>query len=378
MSSRDGGETAGVELVEHAPHGAASGIGRHNWEIRRHLEGRVPVRVVREIDPPMAGRLTFLHHLPLGIRGHQSGHLVHFTQIMGCSQMLWRPLRPAVATVHDLGPLVWPPEAGRPTDIGTILFRLSLAGLKRMDAIVAVSEHTRGVVVDALGVPSERVYVVPNGVDHDKYEPVPDARQLLASRYPLPGGPGARYLLHVGSEAPRKNVGGLLRAMAALRNRLPDVYLLRVGDPGGCRFREETLRITGELGLAGRVAFCGPVPEADLPLFYSAADVCVVPSFLEGFGLPVVEAQACGAPVVASDIPALREVSLGTVSLVDSGDPAALAGAIESLLKSRPPREKAAWTLRYSWEAAAEGLLKVYSSVLAGSRSVGNPVRSKR
>ncbi|MHB0869402.1 MAG: glycosyltransferase family 4 protein [Chloroflexota bacterium] len=368
----------GIELVEHAPPGAASGIGRYNWEIRRHLEGRVPVRVVREIDPPMAGRFTSLHHLPLGIRGHQSGHPVHFTQIMGCSQMLWRPVRPAVATVHDLGSLVWRPEGGRPTDIATVLFRLSLAGLKRMDAIVADSRFTAQAVVDHLGIPVERVHVVPIGVDHETYDPVPDARQLLASRYPLPGGPSTRYLLHVGSESPRKNVVGLLRALAVLRERVPDVYLLRVGDPGSPRFREETLRIAHELGLADRVAFYGQVPEADLPVFYSAADVCVVPSFLEGFGLPVVEAQASGAPVVASDIPALRELSLGTVSLVDSGDPAALAGAIEFLLKSRPPREKAAWTLRYSWEAAADGLLNVYLSVLAGSRSAGNPVRSKR
>ena len=100
-----------VELVSHLPKGSVSGIGRYVEELHRQLQEQIDVTITQGIDPPLAERFPILHNFPIGVKDHRPGSIVHYTQIMGCAQMLWNPVRPAVATVHDLGMLVWPQEA---------------------------------------------------------------------------------------------------------------------------------------------------------------------------------------------------------------------------------------------------------------------------
>lgn len=364
-----------IELAEHSPGDKSSGIGRYTRELydqlSRHSE-HVAVRLTTTIPPPLSGRLPVLRHLPLGVNDHQAGSIVHFMQIMGCAQMLWRPVRPAVATAHDLGVLVWRERLPLKRQIGRMLFLLSLAGLRRMDAIIAVSGFTRRSVIEHLRVPAERVHTVHAGIDLALFRPVPQARRQLARRYPLPGGAQARYVLYVGSELSRKNLGTLLRALALIVREQPDIYLLKVGRAGGEQARADTLRLITGLGLTDHVHFFEGVPDGDLPLFYSAADVYVCPSLLEGFGLPVLEAMACGTPVVCSNVTALPEIAGDAALLVAPTDADGFAGAVLRLLDDADlrarmitrGRERAAL---FSWQRTVEGVLQVYQRLACGA-----------
>lgn len=374
-----------VELVEHTPGRAQSGIGRYTHGLYGALSERATVRLAVSIDPPLARRLSFLHALPLGVRAHQPGAIVHFMQIMGCAQMLWRPTRPAVAAVHDLGLLAWSPEAAMYNRFDRALVRLSFAALRRMDAIVADSEYSRRSVVELLGIPPQRTHTVMPGIEHERFRPIADAAAQLAKRYPLPEGPGVRRLLYVGSELPRKDLATLLEALARLREADPGLHLLKVGGSGGAAFRAATERAIARLGLGGCVHRYEGVPDDDLPLFYGAADLFVCPSLLEGFGFPALEALACGTPVVCSAAGSLPELTGDAALRVAPGDVDGFVRAIAEVL-ARPRlaadlrargREQAR---RFTWERTAREALAVYHQLAArrDSRTGYQPLKGSR
>lgn len=366
-----------VELVEHSPGALHTGIGRYTRQLYHHLaqrSDRMTIRLTSTIAPPLAGRFSFLRHLPPGIRDHHAGSIVHFMQIMGCAQMLWGTVRPAVATVHDLGGLVWNTELRKINYLDRVLFTLSLAGLRRMNAVLAVSEFTRQSVIKHLPLPPERVHTVYSGVDLTLFRPIPDARQQLSQRYPLPGPRDARYVLYVGSELPRKNLETLLRAMAIVRQEQRNMYLLKVGKSGGEPFRAHTLRLLRNTGLSDCVHFYEDVPDVDLPLFYGASDVYVCPSLLEGFGFPVVEAMACGTPVICSNTSALPEITGAAALLIQPTHAAALAEAMLNLLNDARLRAQLVdrglrRSTAFAWQRTVEGVLDVYQQVANNRRN---------
>jgi glycosyltransferase involved in cell wall biosynthesis len=354
-----------VELVLHDPSARGTGIGRYAWALHRHLSGRVNVRVTAQTAPPLARYLDFLRYLPTGVVGHDPGALVHFTEDAGCAQMLWRPVHPAVATSHDLGWLSWPPEARMHRAFDRALLRLSYLGLRRMDAVIAISEYSRRQLIEHLGIPEERVVTVHSGVDQAAFRPMEVDRAGLLRQHGVVDDPSFRYLLYVGSELPRKNLATILRALG----RLPQsVRLLKLGGPGPRRFRRRTTELVARLGLADRVFLIGEVSDADLIRFYNAADAYVCASFLEGFGQPVLEAMACGLPVVSSSAGALPEIAGPAALLVAPLDDVGLAEAVDRLLGDAELRrrliqhglEQAA---RFSWDQTADGVLSVYRHV---------------
>jgi glycosyltransferase involved in cell wall biosynthesis len=355
-----------VELVEHSPGAPLTGIGRYTRELYDRLLPHVSVRLTTHIDPPFAtGHLSFLHHLPVGVRAHQAGNIVHFTEDMGCSQMLWSPVRPAVATSHDLGMLVWPPEANMHRPLDRVLVWLSYLGLKRMDAIITISEYSRQTIIQRLGIPAERVFTVYSGNDNQLFRPIPDARAKLAAHYDLPDSSKYRNLLYVGSELPRKNLATLFRVLTLLPK---NVRLLKVGVAGGRRFREHTQKLIARFDLGERVLFLEQVPEQDLPLFYGAADVYLCASFLEGFGHPVVEAMACGAPVVCSNNSSLPEVAGDAAILVPPANAEAYAEAVLLVLDDNGRREQMIErglkrAASFSWDQTAKGVAEVYQLI---------------
>ncbi len=355
-----------VELVRTHPQGSRTGIGRYQDALALELAALGDVRPVRLLTLGQGARWTWLRHLPLGIAGHRAGSVVHFPQIMGCALMLWRPAHPAVATVHDLGYLDWPPEAGMLDPLARLLLRFSLAGLKRADRIIADSEFTRQSVLCHLGRRPETVIAVYAGVDRGRFRPEPDARPRLLARYPAlrEAGPGP-WLLTVGNELPRKNLAGLLRALAWVGSEWPALRLVKVGGAGGARFRAATEATIAALGLAGRVVLVDEVPDADLSLFYAAADLYVQASLLEGFCFPVLEAMACGAPVVCTDAGSLPEVVGEAARIVPAGDDRALAEAIGRLLTAEPERARLAAAGRqramaFQWSRCAQETWAVY------------------
>ncbi|NJL04674.1 MAG: glycosyltransferase family 4 protein [Chloroflexaceae bacterium] len=358
-----------VELVEHSPNSPTTGIGRYTHTLAAQLSrypAYVQVRRTTNLDPPLAHRFTTLHHLPRGVAQHQAGAIVHFQQIMGCAQMLWNPTRPAIATVHDLGGLVWTPEWQQRAALDRAVVWLSLQGLRRMDRLIADSEYTRQGLIRQLHIAPERVHTIHLGVDHAHFTPHSPARSQFVQRYQLR--PDARYLLYVGNEQPRKNIATLLRALAQVRQHTPNVHLLKVGGAGGAAYRSATEQLIAQLGLHDAVHLVGHIPETELPLFYDAAELYVQPSFLEGFGLPVLEAMACGVPVLCAAAGALPEIGYTAAAYFDPHDASDCAARISTLLHS-PHRLEQLRTAGYAraagftWERTALATLGVYRRV---------------
>ncbi|MBN1167443.1 MAG: glycosyltransferase family 4 protein [Methanospirillaceae archaeon] len=247
------------------------------------------------------------------------------------------------------------------------LLRLNMESLKKADFIVTGSQFSKAEIVRFLSYPEEKVFVVYNGVNHSQYYPKPDKEILkshnLSSR--------TKVILYVGSEEPRKNVNTILIAFSKVRERMPDCALIKVGNPQWAGGREEMCRLIDTLHLKGSVIFTGYVPEDSLPLYYNAADLFVFPSSYEGFGLPVLEAMACGCPVITSKNTSIPEVAGDAAVMVPPEDIDILAQAIERVLSDDVFRTDMiqrgfVQSKKFSWEKAAEQMEDVYRRVAAG------------
>jgi glycosyltransferase involved in cell wall biosynthesis len=264
---------------------------------------------------------------------------------------------PSVVTIYDLSFLLYPESFKRSKRFYLSLFtRLSA---KRARHIIAISESTKRDVVRLLGVSSEKVEVVYCGIE-EAFRPLPqDQVAAFRSKRGLP----ERFVLFVGTIEPRKNVTSLIEAFADLRFAICDLRLVIGGAKGW--FYEDVFARMEELGLEGEVMFPGYIPAGELPLWYNAAELFVYPSLYEGFGLPPLEAMACGTPVVASNTSALPEV-VGEAGLtVDPSDVEGLAEAMRRVLGDEALRQEMRERgLRraqgFSWTKTAQETVQVY------------------
>lgn len=357
-----------VELVAHTPITSVSSMGRYPRELYNHLSKLVSVRLTHGIDPPLANNLTVLRHFPLGVEGHQSGSVTHFMQIMGCSQMLWNPVHPAVATVHDLGVLICEEDKALFSPLERMILDIQLAGLRRMDKLIADSEFTRQGLIEVFGFSPQNVHVAHLGIS-SQFRPMADARERLAERYSLQMNDDSYYLLYVGSELPRKNLAVLLITLAQLKRHGYRMKLLKVGNSGGERWRKQFLAEIERQDLISDVIILGVVPEKDLPLFYSAVDLYVTSSLLEGFGWPVLEAMACGTPVVCSNAGSLPEIVEDAAITVDPRDATAMTAAIEVILGNEQLRHNLSdlgrkQAAKFTWDKTIESVLAVYRALV--------------
>ncbi len=240
------------------------------------------------------------------------------------------------------------------------------------DRVVAATEHERQLLRQIYGVPRDRVAVVPLGVDREAFRPRDRAaaRAALASQG-LATDDGTRVLLAVGRLEPLKGFDILVRALAQLT--VPDEVVLWVagGDERSAPERARLEAVAREVGCAARVRFLGAVPHEQLPTYYNAADVAVVPSFYESFGLVALEAMASGVPVVASRVGGLvATVSDGrTGYLVPWRCPEPFAEKIDLLLRNEPLRRALGEAgrvamERFSWESVAERLSALYRETI--------------
>lgn len=369
-----------VQLVS-KPVPATTGLGRYVSELERGLAAAgIGVRQAALRDPLPAPLLrlgrrlghdlaTFGQSYPLRVEAWP-GVPIHLTsQTLATLLTTQRLPRPVVVTVHDILPYLLRDDPALRVyghRVDRSLDALAMRGLARADRLVAVSHYTRQTVIDALGIPGDRIDAVHNGVDLDRFAPRPVPPAFRAC-YGLPAaGP---LVLHVGSEDPRKNVAALLRALAVLRRGGVGATLVRVGAPAFAEQRVRHLRLCDELGVGDAVRWLDAVPEADLPVFYNAADVFAFPSRYEGFGLPVLEAMARGLPVACSDRSSLPEVAGGAALLFDPEDVGAMAAAIERLLADPAERERLReagrdQAARFTWRACAEATVASYERAL--------------
>ena len=227
-----------------------------------------------------------------------------------------------VVTIHDLIPMLFPSATPRAikSRFAPIYRRLMLEIGKRADRIVAVSEASRSDILQHLEIPPARhgdVRVIYNGVAETLQLPA------LARRRD-PADPRPRVILYVGRSDPYKNLVGLVEAFALARQQSPVPLALHIIGPPDPRYPEAARRVS-ELHQDGHVAWVGYKSNDELLRAYQEADVVALPSRYEGFGFPVVEAMACGTPVVCSDIPVLHEVAGDAALFVNPDDGQALA-----------------------------------------------------
>ncbi|MDX1662804.1 MAG: glycosyltransferase family 1 protein [Candidatus Promineifilaceae bacterium] len=269
---------------------------------------------------------------------------------------------PTLLTVHDLS-FIHYPETFTPALVNYLGHSVPRS-VARATHIVAVSENTRRDLVELWNVPPERISVVYNGVD-DHFQPVRDDAQLLAvrRRYGLGDAP---YLLSVGTIQPRKNYRMLIRAFRPIAQQYP--HDLVIGGGKGWLY-EEVIAEAARQKLEQRVHFIGYVANAHLPALYSGATLFALPSLYEGFGLPLLEAMACGVATVASSISSLPEVAGEASLLLPPRDQQAWTEGLKRLLQSEQERRQLAEAglrraMAFSWEASARQLVELYRTLL--------------
>jgi glycosyltransferase involved in cell wall biosynthesis len=245
---------------------------------------------------------------------------------------------PAVVTIHDLIPLKFPAYTRGVWRLYAAAFR-PWAGLlaRRAAAIITDSEQSRLDLISVLGLPPARVHAIPIGIGEEfRPGPLPEAVASATARY----GIGGAYILSVGNFLPHKNLPRLVEAYSTLPQAQRDrIRLVLAGTPGShgpARPVDQATLLRPGVLLPGFIA-----PE-DLPLLYAGATALVCPSLAEGFGLPVLEAMACGTPVVCAQAGALPEVAGDAALYVDPSDVRSIAAGLGTILEDQPLRRELA------------------------------------
>jgi glycosyltransferase involved in cell wall biosynthesis len=269
--------------------------------------------------------------------------LVGRLDVFHFSDWMYPPQRGGVraTTVYDLSPLHHPDWVAPLT--ARMHGRKYRHAAQACDVLFAISSYTARDVVETLGVPSERIALAYPGVS-TRYSPE-GARADL----------GSPYVLSVATLEPRKNLGRLVEAFALARARRPELQLVVAGAP--VSWAEQDLHAEGVRAL-------GYVPDSDLPALYRGAALLAYPSLLEGFGIPVVEAMACGTPVVASAHPSLDDAAGDAAVRADPKSPVALASAVERAMVEREQLIPLGLrhASRFTWRACGEAVLAGYES----------------
>jgi len=362
----DGGKSGISQyLIQHlrqfarSPEGMRFDVAGYDDERSLFLPDAAPMAWSR-LSPRLRHPLASIawHQGPLAAWCRRQAHDVLFLPA-GNRRLPWSVPCPTVATVHDFSSLhvAGKYDAARLFYIKQVLPRF----IRRVTRVLTVSESSKRDIVQYARVPEDRVTVTPLAVDHGLYRPGDRDEALeAAARY----GVQRPYLLYVSRiEHPGKNHVRLIRAFARLKARgdLPHQLLLAGSDWNGA---EQVHREAAAQQCADDIVFAGFVPNADLPALYRGAELFVFPSLYEGFGLPVLEAMACGVPVACSNTSSLPEVAGPAALQFDPSDEEALADALGRLIDDRDLRDRCVadglqWSGRFTWEATARRTLEV-------------------
>ena len=352
------------------------GIGRYVISLAGALQ-----RVASDLDLTLlrdpvavAQRLTLpaLHHLDCAVSPFSLAQQWRVRSVLRRARamlyhspyylMPYRPGVPAVFTCHDQIPLIFP-EYYRARQRLIYRFAHQLA-LNTARQTIAVSQSTKDDLRRFFHVNPDRIVVVHEGVDAHFQPPSRAEIDQVRATYALPD----RYLLYFGSNKPHKNVPQLIEAFAksGSSDQGSDIRLVIAGHWDE-RYPEAKQTVK-RLGLKDSVRFIGPVKDADLPALYGDAEVFVFPSQYEGFGLPVLEAMACGAPVICSNRSSLPEVAGNAAVLIDPHDVSALAAALDEVghdanLRVNLAQRSLEQAAQFTWEKAAQQTLDVYRAV---------------
>jgi len=322
-----------------------SGIDRYSQELAKRLD-------VKTIETQRYLSLIKAFRLFKKVQGERD--IVHLPNQNFARYALFLN-NPFIVTVHDVIRFCF--DFSDETVSEKLLLKLDIRGIKRANRIIAVSQHTKNDLTKHFKIPENKISVIYNGIDHTVFKPY----QVKLLDKP--------YILYVGSERPRKNLGRLFAAFAKLKPEFPELKLLKIGAAGRSKeYRRDTIKQIADSGISQDVIFVDRASETDLAHYYSSAALLAYPSLYEGFGLPPLEAMACGCPVVTSNISGLPEVVGNAGIIIDPYDIDSLAQAMKQVLTDNKKREEMVakgltQARKFSWERAAQETLKVYKKV---------------
>ena len=342
--------------------GRKTGIGLYTANLLRALARVAPQHEYVELSWGRAAELRTDQRLrwqqfELPRRARATG--VDLLHVTGFDAPLWRPCS-VVLTVHDLIGLLFPTNL--PPVSRFYWSRWMPRTIRWADRIIAVSRHTQSDLNRVLGIPEDRIEVIHNGVN-EVFQPLQDheALETVRRKYGLP----PTIILYLGTLEPRKGLDTLITAYGGLAPDAP--YDLVIAGKRGW-YTEPLFQQVEALGLGRRVHFTDYIPDKDLPALYNLGKVFVYPSRYEGFGLPALEAMACGSPVVCTDAASLPEIVGDAALLVPPDDADALAAALRRVLDDGGLQAKMRArglerARRFTWEETARRTAQVYEEM---------------
>lgn len=361
-----------IGFVTYGLNRAMGGIGRYSEELLLALQqggtnllqlqagdNSLPGTAVRLWGAKLLPGLLTLGQAEIGWLAQQ--HQLDLVHDPTGSMPLFLTRSHKVATIHDVVPFIYPETSSH---LDWLIYRVWLPlAVRRLDAVITDSQQSKRDIVRFLPISEEKVTVIPCAVNA-RYRPLATREIAPAlSKYEI----SKPYILYVGSIAARKNLPRVLAAFARLLQTQSKWQLVIVG---ARKWKSSPVYDTVKtLGLEAAVHFTGYVEEMDLPALYNGADLFVFPSLYEGFGLPVLEAMACGTPVITSNVSSLPEVAGDAAMLVNPHSVDEIWAAMTSiltqpdqanLLSQRGLRQAA----KFSWARTAEETVSVYERVL--------------
>lgn len=335
------------------------GISRYSYEIQKRIPGVAFNNISCPWLPnPYLGGILKGVTLPLeGFRRSGKGRIKHIASQGYAFTAPFLRSGPLILTCMDLIPWTY-------YRIRTPTWKANVRAIRKIEYIIAISEFTKNELMNHLGIPEERIYVIPIGVDHQKFHPISDPVR------PSNLNPEDRFLLYVGSEEPRKNLRVVLEAFRDLIRIMPDVKLIKAGGPGSGISPELCINEINRLGLKKNVIFTGPVSDSELLALYNLADAFVYPSFIEGFGLPPLEAMACGCPVIVSDRTSIPEVVGDAGVLINPEDPKAWRDEMyrvldESAIRENMKKKSLLRASMFGWDDCARKTSDLYYEIIS-------------
>ncbi|MEK6954528.1 MAG: glycosyltransferase family 1 protein [Candidatus Micrarchaeota archaeon] len=344
------------------------GIGRYIREIfSRYPSYGVKINSINlgQIAPSKIKHFRTYFELPIRAALSVRAKVIHIPS-QTLAFLLLLPIfrqKKTVLTVYDIAPFI---RKGEISLIKGAIASLNAKGILKADGIVAISDYTKQELISQLGIDSSKIAIAYPAVDHSAYKKR-KASPAFKKKYGM--NPHLPIVLYVGSEEPRQNLLTLIKALSSLKKKGVHFQFVKVGSPAWPNGREQFITQLKSHGIFDDTKIIGYVDEADLPGIYCAARVFAYPCEYTGFGLPPLEAMACGVPVVTSNASSLPEVVGKAGIMVSPHDAAKFASSISSLLNS-----KALWkkysrlgemqSKKFSWGAGAKQTVALYKRLV--------------
>lgn len=280
-----------------------------------------------------------------------NAHMLHFIKN-----------KKSVVTCYDLIPYVYLSEEGF---LQRLKIKLWMKGLKKANRIIAISEFTKKELVKYLNYPEEKIFIAYCAVDHSNYK-VLKRDEKIAKKYKIDS--DFFNILYVGNEEKRMNVETIIKSIGELKKLGKKIKFIKVGKANSAGKREKILELIKKLNVEKEVIFTDYVEEEDIPMIYNLVDLCVYPISYAGFGLPPLEAMACGCPVITTNKTSLPEVVGDAAILVKEKDSKDLTKAILKIMEDDKLRKDLIGKglrqcKKFNWENCAEQFLNCYRSL---------------